>query len=97
MCKKTWLVEQRVIIYGVTPSLSIRFVEQASSTLISVTQSLIATDVFICVHLLIADYIALFVYLRCVQLIYLSGLGSVHYTSTWFECITLYVYTRYLA
>ena len=51
VCKKTWLVEQRVIIYRVTPSLSIRFVEPASSTLISVTQSLIAPDVFLCVHL----------------------------------------------
>ena len=35
--QKDWLVEQRVIVYGVTPSLSIRFVEQASNTLISVT------------------------------------------------------------
>ena len=53
------------------------FVEQACNTLITVTQSLIAP-----MYLFIDDYVALIRYLRCVQLRYVSGLGSADYTST---------------
>ena len=60
VCRKTRLVEQRVI-HGVTPSLSIRFVEQACYTLISVTQRLIARAVFSCAGFLLL-IITLFVY-----------------------------------